>query len=126
MGPEQNIETCLKGEAKEAVPMQNIVRRLKRRIKKIEVLYQEVDELYDLMPLTLEVLLIGVLGKSLFHLSEANVVIDHFRPYTLKSLGKGTHVFWRAEFADRIRREVRWHAQDPPVPLDREEDDESD
>lgn len=138
MGPGQNTEICLRGEAKETVSMQNIVRRLYRRVKKIEALYQEVDKLHELIPvptpeefeemvsgkrpLTLEVLLIGVLGKSLFHLSEANVVIDYFRPYTSKSLGKGTHARWRAELAERIRREVKWRAQGPPAPLDGEDE----
>ena len=120
--------------------MQNIVRRLLRRTKKIEALYQEIDKLHDLIPaptpeefeemvrgkrpLTLEVLLLGVLGRSLYHLSEANVVIDHYRPYTERSLGKGMHRFWQTDFVDYLRREVRWRAEGPPLPL--EEEDESD
>ena len=119
---------------------QNTVRRLFRRAKKIETLYQEIDKLYELIPLptpeefeemmggtrplTLEVLLFGVLGQSLFYLSEANVTIDYFRPYTPKSLGRSTHIFWRTDLADRIRREINWRAQHPPIPLD--EEDESD
>jgi len=119
--------------------MQNIVRRLKRRVKKIEALYEEVDRLHDLIPLptpeefeemisgkrplTMEVLLYGVIGRSLFYLSEANVVIDYYRPYTPKSLGKDRHRFWR-DLAENIRREVKWHAEGHSVPL--EEEDESD
>lgn len=137
MSPGQSTEICLRGEAKEAVSMQNLVRRLYRRAKKIEALYQEVDKLHNLIlvptpeefeemvsgkrPLTLEALLIGVLDKSLFHLSEANVVIDYFRPYTPKSLGKGTHARWRTELEERIRREVKWRAQGPSAPLVEEE-----
>jgi hypothetical protein len=129
----------MRGEGNGVVSMQNIVRRLNRRVKKIEALYQEVDELHDMIPaptpeefeemvsgrrpLTMEVLLIGVLGKSLFHLSETNVVIDYFRPYTPKSLGKDRHVFWR-ELAERIRWEVKWRTEGHPAPLD--EEDESD
>jgi len=116
----------MRGEERGAVSMQNIVRRLNRRVKKIEALYEEVDKLHDLIPaptpeefeemvrgkrpLTMEVLLIGVLGKSLFHLSEATVVIDYFRPYTPKSVGKDRHAFWR-ELAERIRWEVKWRAE---------------
>ncbi len=73
-------------------------------------------------PLTMEVLLIGVLGKSLFHLSEANGVIDYFRPYTPKSLGKGRHVFWRKDLAERLRWEVKWRAEGPPAPLEGKEE----
>ena len=118
--------------------MQNLVRRLYRRVKKIEALYQEINKLQELIPaptpeefeemvsgkrpLTLEVLLIGVLEKSLFHLSEANVVIDYFRPYTPKSLGKGTHARWRTELAERIRREVRWCTQGTLFPVEGEPD----
>ena len=121
--------------------MQNIVRRLLRRTKKIEALYQEIDKLHELIPLptseefeemmsgkrplTMEVLLYGVIGRSLFYLSEANVVIDYYRPYTPKSLGKDRHRSWR-DLAENIRREVKWRAEDPPFPLDREENDESD
>jgi hypothetical protein len=117
--------------------MQNVVRRLFRRVKKIKALYQEIDTLYDLVPaptpeefeemasgkrpLTLEVLLLGVLGRCLFHLSEANVVIDHYRPYTERSLGDGTHEYWR-DLADRIRWEVKWRAEGPPAPLEGEEE----
>lgn len=119
--------------------MQNIVRRLLRRTKKIEALYQEIDKLHELIPLptpeefeemmkgkrplTMEVLLYGVIDRSLFYLSEANVVIDYYRPYTPKSLGKDRHTFWR-DLAENIRREVKWRAEGPPVPLD--EEDESD
>lgn len=122
----------MKGEERGSVSMQNIVRRLNLRVKKIEALYEEVDKLHDLIaaptpeefeemvrgkrPLTMEVLLIG---KSLFHLSEATVVIDYFRPYTPKSLGKDRHTFWR-ELAERIRWEVKWRAEGPPVRLDEE------
>jgi len=120
----------MEDDEKRAVSPQNIVRRLYRRVKRIEALYQEIDELYDLIPaptpeefdemasgkqpLTLEVLLIGVLGRCLFHLSEANVVIDYYRPYTPRSLSKGRHK-WR-DFADQIRREVRWRAERLPAP----------
>ena len=113
------------------VSPQNIVRRLYRRVKKIEALYQEIDEIYDLIPaptpeefeemasgkqpLTLEVLLIGVLGRCLFHLSEANVVIDYYGPYTLRSLAKGRHKW--PDLADQIRREVKWRAEGLPAPL---------
>jgi hypothetical protein len=139
MPPEQSTETRLRTEEREAVSMKNIVRRLKLRVKKIDALYQEVSKLHDLIPvptpeefeemesgkrpLTLEVLLIGVLSKSLFHLSEANVIIDYFRPYTPKLLGKGTHVRWRVELAENIRREVRWHAQSLLVPVDGEDEE---
>jgi len=65
-------------------------------------------------PITLEVLLIGVLGRCLFHLSEANVVIDYYRPYTPRSLAKRRHK-WR-DFAGQIRREVKWRAERLPAP----------
>ena len=128
----------MNGEEKGSVSMQNVVRRLFRRAKKIEALYQEIDKLHELIPLptpeefeemmsgnrplTLEALLFGVLGQSLFYLSEANVTIDYFRPYTPKSLGKRTHIFWRTDLKDRIRREINWRAQHPPVPLDGEDE----
>lgn len=138
MVPAQSTETRPKDEETKAVSPQNIVRRLSRRVKKIKALYEEVDELYDLIPaptpeefeemvsgrrpLTLEVLLIGVLGRCLFHLSEANVVIDYYRPYTPQSLGKERHKFWRTDLAERIRWEVKWRAEGPPVPLEGEEE----
>jgi len=118
--------------------MQNIVRRLSRRTKKIEALYQEIDRLHELIPLptpeefeemmngkrplTMEVLLHGVIGRSLFYLSEANVVIDYYRPYTPKSLGKDRHKFWR-DLAENIRREVRWRAQGPATSLNGEDEE---
>lgn len=145
MAPIQNTETRrvpvtggLRGEETRTVSPQNIARRLSRRVKKIEALYQEIDKLHDMIPaptpeefeemasgkrpLTLEVLLLGVLGRCLFHLSEANVVIDYYRPYTPQSLGKERHKFWRTELTDRIRREVKWRAEGPPVPLEGEEE----
>lgn len=128
----------MRDEEKGTVSVQNIVRRLDRRVKKIEALYQEIDKLHDMIPapkqegfedmasgsrpLTLEVLLIGVLGQCLFHLSEASATVDYYRPYTLKSLGKGTHGYWRTDLADRIRGEVKWRAEGPPVLLEGEED----
>ena len=109
------------------VPLQNVLRRLSRRVKKIEALHQEIDQLYDLISapapeefeemargkraLTLEVLLLGVIGQCLYHLSESKAVIDHFRPYTPRSVGKGTHRFWRTELMNRIRQEVKWRAE---------------
>jgi len=50
MAPGQSTETHLRDEEKGAVSMQNIVRRLSRRMKKIEALYQEIDKLHDLIP----------------------------------------------------------------------------
>jgi hypothetical protein len=138
MAPVQNTETLPKDEEKKAVSPQNIVRRLSRRMKKIEALYQEIDELHDMIPaptpeefeemasgkrpLTLEVLLLGVLGRCLFHLSEADVVIDYYRPYTPQSLGKERHKFWRTDLAERIRWKVKWRAEGPSALLKGEEE----
>jgi len=50
MAPGQSTETGLRVEEKEAVSPQNIVRRLYRRVKRIEALYQEIDKLHDMIP----------------------------------------------------------------------------
>lgn len=104
-----------------------IVRRLRQKVPRITALYQEVDELYRQIsaptpeeyrdiesgrsPLTLEVLLIGVLGQAMYNLSEANVTIDYYRPYTEKGLGTGTQWRWKEQLGNRIEREVAWRAR---------------
>ena len=93
-----------------------------RRLLDLATLAEEVEKLRELIPvptpeefeemvrgerpLTLEVLLLGVLGESLFHLNEAAATIDYYRPFTEEALETGTHARWRENLADRIRREV--------------------
>src|SRR5215210_22629 len=107
-----------------------IVRRLYRRMRRIEKLYREVEALHDLVPvptpeefeeivrgtkpLTLEVLLLGVLDRTMFHLSEARNAIDRYRPYSPSSLGKGVQQFWYQNLGAAIEHEVRFRAKGPP------------
>ena len=123
----------MKAKKKEDASTKRIVRLLHRRRQEIEALYRKLEKLYRLVPsptpeeyeeiangkrpLTLEVLLLGVLSQSLFYLSEAGVTIGYYRPYTKRALGKGTHEYWLKNLGHLIRREVKWRVEGPKLAM---------
>lgn len=123
----------MRAQKKEDVSTKHIVRLLHRRGREIEALRRKLEKLYRLVPfptpeeyeeiaggkrpLTLEVLLLGVIDESLFYLSEAGVTIKYYRPYTKRALGKGTHKYWLENLGHRIRREVKWRAEGPRLAM---------
>jgi hypothetical protein len=122
----------------EYVPLKNINLRLRRRMQQVATLYKELQELEDMIaaptpeefeemlrgtcPLTLEALMIGVIADASFHLSEAGVIVDRYGPYTPAAFAKAKHPFWRSHLKEVLGFVVRFRAEGPAIPLDRDED----
>lgn len=99
-----------------------VVRRLCRRMRDIEMLYEELrrleeqigaptpEELDEIVharrPLTLDALLGGVIAKASFHLDEARRVIDDYRPYTHQGAARVEPCFWRPDLKKSIENRV--------------------
>lgn len=115
--------------------LRNMNRRLRRRLKRIATLYDELQELEELIevptpkefdemvrglrPLTPEALMIGAIALASYHLSEARVVLDRYSPYTPTALARAKH-FWRSDIQKYLADAVWFRAEkstqrDPPA-----------
>ena len=108
------------------IVLRNMNRRLRRRLKRIDSLYDELQKLEELIeaptpneldemvsglrPLTLEALMIGAIALASYHLSEARVVLDRYSPYTPTALAKAKH-FWRSDIKKYLADVVRFRAE---------------
>jgi len=100
-----------------------INRRVRRQMREIDRLCQALDRMIEqltvptqeelgemlsgIRPLTLETLLLGVLGRSQFLLTEAWAQMDRYAPYTPAAFSRGHHRQWQEELKQALLNIVR-------------------